>query len=75
VRPRRQCRSISFITETIAAFATDADEILVEGAKAFRSNAGPNEHALVHNFNEYVTARFRGERCCLGGSVRNRSIA
>jgi uncharacterized oxidoreductase len=28
-----------FIAETMAVFGTDADEILVEGAKAFRSNA------------------------------------
>jgi uncharacterized oxidoreductase len=47
-----------FITETMAAFGTDADEILDEGAKAFRSNAGPNEHALVNNFNEFATTRF-----------------
>jgi len=47
-----------FITETMAAFGTDADEILVEGAKAFRSNVGPNEHALVNNFNEFATTRF-----------------
>jgi uncharacterized oxidoreductase len=47
-----------FITETMAAFGTDADEILVEGAKAFRSNVGPNEHALVNNFNEFAMVRF-----------------
>jgi len=46
-----------FITETMAAFGTDADETLVEGAKAFRSNGGPNEHTLVNNFNEFATAR------------------
>jgi uncharacterized oxidoreductase len=47
-----------FIAETMAAFATDADEILVEGAKAFRSNAGPSEHGLVNNFNDFATVRF-----------------
>jgi uncharacterized oxidoreductase len=47
-----------FITETMAAFATDADEILVEGARAFRSNTGPNQHALVNNFNDFATVRF-----------------
>jgi uncharacterized oxidoreductase len=34
-----------FITETMSVLATDADEILVDRAKAFRANAG-NEHAL-----------------------------
>jgi uncharacterized oxidoreductase len=47
-----------FISETMTALGTDADEILVEGAKAFRSNAGPNEHALVDRFNEFASARF-----------------
>jgi uncharacterized oxidoreductase len=49
-----------FIAETMTAFGTDADEILVEGAKAFRANAGPNEHGLVNSFNEIATARFAG---------------
>jgi len=49
-----------FIAETIAALGTDADEILVEGAKAFRANAGPNEHGLVNSFNEFASARFAG---------------
>jgi uncharacterized oxidoreductase len=47
-----------FIAETIAVLATDADEILVEGAKAFRANAGPNEHALVNGFNTQISGRF-----------------
>ncbi len=37
---------------------TDADEILVKGAKAFRSDVGPNEHGLVSSFNEFASARF-----------------
>jgi uncharacterized oxidoreductase len=49
-----------FISETMAVLGTDADEILVEGAKAFRSNAGPNEHSLVNSFNEFASARFAG---------------
>jgi uncharacterized oxidoreductase len=49
-----------FITETMAVFGTDADEILVEGAKAFRSNVGPNEHGLVNGFNQHVAALFAG---------------
>jgi uncharacterized oxidoreductase len=47
-----------FVEETMAILGTDADEILVEGAKAFRSNAGPHEHELVNSFNEFASARF-----------------
>ena len=47
-----------FIAETMAVFGTDADEILVEAAKAFRANVGPNEHSFVNSFNEIATARF-----------------
>jgi uncharacterized oxidoreductase len=50
----------AFIAETMTALATDADEILVEGAKAFRSNVGPNEHELVNSFNAFASARFAG---------------
>ena len=49
-----------FVAETMAVLGTDADEILVEGAKTFRSNAGPNEHGLVNSFNEFASARFAG---------------
>ena len=47
-----------FIAETLSALATDADEILVEGAKAFRGNPGPNEHALVNGFNQQAMSLF-----------------
>ena len=47
-----------FIAETMSILATDADEILVDGAKAFRANPGPNEHALVHGFNQQTLAIF-----------------
>src|SRR5882724_5392103 len=47
-----------FITETMQVLATDADEILVENAKAFRGNPGPNEHALVNGFNQQALALF-----------------
>lgn len=47
-----------FIAETTSGFATDADETLVETAKAFRCNPGPNEHALVNGFNQQATALF-----------------
>ena len=41
-----------FIEETIAVLGTDAEEILVEQAKPFRNNPGPNESALVTQFND-----------------------
>jgi uncharacterized oxidoreductase len=47
-----------FITETMEVFGTDADEILVEAAKTFRGNPGPNEHALVNGFNTQALAIF-----------------
>jgi uncharacterized oxidoreductase len=47
-----------FITETMTMLGTDADEILVEGAKAFRANVGPNEHGLVNGFNRQALAMF-----------------
>jgi uncharacterized oxidoreductase len=49
-----------FITETMAILGTDADEIVVEGAKPFRNNAGPDEHAFVNGFNEQALAIFGG---------------
>ena len=49
-----------FIAETMAVFGADANEILVEGAKAFRANVGPSEHSLVDSFNEFASARFAG---------------
>ena len=42
----------SFIEETMKALGTDANEILVEQAKPFRNNPGPNESALVTQFND-----------------------
>lgn len=47
-----------FIAETMVVLGTDADEILVEGAKAFRGNVGPNEHELVNGFNAFAIERF-----------------
>jgi uncharacterized oxidoreductase len=44
-----------FIEETIKALGTDAEEILVEQAKPFRNNPGPNESALVTQFNDMMT--------------------
>ncbi|MDY0871590.1 SDR family oxidoreductase [Dongia rigui] len=44
----------AFIAETMAALASDAPEVIVEGVKALRDNPGANEHALVHGFNQSV---------------------
>jgi uncharacterized oxidoreductase len=41
----------AFIDETIAVLGTDVDEVLVEGAKQFRENPGPGEHAFVNGLN------------------------
>lgn len=40
-----------FIEGTLAALGGDAEEVLVEEARAFRNNAGPNEHAFVNALN------------------------
>ena len=41
-----------FITEAVAILGTDAEEILVERARPLRNNAGPNEGAVVTQFND-----------------------
>ncbi len=48
-----------FIQGTIKALGTDAEEILVEQAKPFRNNPGPNESALVTQFNDTMIAASR----------------
>ncbi|MGF6781051.1 SDR family oxidoreductase [Paraburkholderia sp. GAS334] len=50
----------AFIDETIAVLGTDADEVLVEGAKLFRGNPGPGEHDLVNGFNAQMMAVLAG---------------
>lgn len=47
-----------FIAETLEVLRTDADEILVEGAKSMRTNPGPDEHALVNGSNEQMLKLF-----------------
>ncbi|SFU26597.1 SDR family oxidoreductase [Paraburkholderia aspalathi] len=49
-----------FIDETISVLGTDADEILVEGAKLFRGNPGPGEQSLVNGFNAQMMEMFAG---------------
>jgi uncharacterized oxidoreductase len=43
-----------FIEETIGVLGTDAQEVLVERAKPLRNNPGPNEEALVTQFNDLM---------------------
>ncbi len=45
-----------FIEETMKLLATDANEIVVQQAQAFRNNPGPNESALVTQFNDMMSA-------------------
>jgi uncharacterized oxidoreductase len=40
-----------FIAETMAKFATDADEVLVDRVRMLRDNPGPDEWAFVDKFN------------------------
>ena len=47
-----------FISETLDALGTDAEEILVEAAKPLRANPGPGEHALVNGFNQQMLKLF-----------------
>jgi uncharacterized oxidoreductase len=44
----------AFIAETMKALETDATEVLVEQAVPLRNNAGPNEAALVNQFNDMM---------------------
>jgi uncharacterized oxidoreductase len=41
-----------FIEATMKLLASDANEIVVQQAQAFRKNPGPNESALVTQFND-----------------------
>lgn len=49
-----------FIDGTIKALGTDAEEVLIEEAKPYRNNAGPNEHAYVNELNSYMVAALSG---------------
>ncbi len=44
----------SFIDETMKVLGTDADEVLVEEAKVFRNNPGPNEGIFVNQLNNMM---------------------
>jgi uncharacterized oxidoreductase len=43
-----------FIEETMKAFGTDAEEVLVDRVKRLRNNPGPNEAAFVTQFNDML---------------------
>ena len=45
-----------FLKGTMAALATDADEIMVPHAKFLRDQAGPNEATFVSSFNKQLEA-------------------
>ncbi len=45
-----------FIAGTMKALATDAEEVIVEEAKGFRNNPGPNEHAFINQLNASLEA-------------------
>ena len=50
----------AFVDETMTVLGTDANEILVEGARLFRGNPGPSEHDLVNGFNTQMMAVLAG---------------
>jgi uncharacterized oxidoreductase len=43
-----------YIAETIRLLGTDAEEVLVKNVLPLRNNAGPNEAAFVHQFNDMM---------------------
>jgi uncharacterized oxidoreductase len=44
----------AFIVETLAKLETATTEVIVDGITALRANVGPNEHALVNQFNQSI---------------------
>lgn len=44
----------AFIAETLAKLETATTEVIVDGITALRANVGPNEHALVNQFNQSI---------------------
>jgi uncharacterized oxidoreductase len=44
----------AFIAETMARLETATTEVVVDAAKPLRDNAGPNEHAFVEQFNQFI---------------------
>jgi uncharacterized oxidoreductase len=50
-----------FIAEAVKALGTDANEVVIEAAKAMRNNAGPDEHGFVNDFNAHMLALFSAQ--------------
>ena len=44
----------TFIAETLKLLETATTEVVVDAAKPMRDNPGPNEHAFVDQFNQFV---------------------
>ncbi|TKC79195.1 SDR family NAD(P)-dependent oxidoreductase [Trinickia terrae] len=44
----------AFIAETMKLLETATTEVVVDAAKPLRDNAGPNEHAFVEQFNQFI---------------------
>ncbi|WP_138754846.1 SDR family oxidoreductase [Paenibacillus sinopodophylli] len=47
----------AFIEETMNVLGTDTDEVLVESAKMYRNNPGPNESVLVNHVNDMMSGQ------------------
>lgn len=46
----------TFIAETMAGLATEAEEVVVEAARPVRANPGAHEHAMINAFNASLIA-------------------
>ena len=44
----------AFIAEMMTLLETATTEVIVDAAKPLRDNAGPNEHALVEQLNQFI---------------------
>ncbi|VVE41172.1 short-chain dehydrogenase [Pandoraea terrae] len=44
----------AFIAETMERLETATTEVVVDAAKPLRDNAGPNEHAFIEQFNQFI---------------------
>ncbi|NTY36471.1 SDR family oxidoreductase [Burkholderia diffusa] len=44
----------AFVAETLALLETATTEVVVDAARPLRDNAGPNEHAFVEQFNQFI---------------------
>lgn len=47
----------AFIEETMKVLGTDTNEVLVESAKMYRNNPGPNENILVNQVNDMMSGK------------------